>query len=324
MKIQSLDRCEVTVVVDNVTDILSTVPDSVATEVQNVVRAGAKELSGYALCCAHWGLSLAITAHHGSNTSTLLFDTGPAGDTFRRNSQRLGVDFASINTVVLSHGHWDHVGGVIEALELIRGAKGGATTPVHVNEGMFVRRGVKSAAGGVIPFAAVPDQDELETAGGSVAASEAERSLLDGTFYLSGEIPRVTSYEKGFPGHVKDTGSGWKPDPLILDERFAAVHVRDKGIIVFTACSHAGVVNVLRHARDVFDPVPLYGVIGGFHLSGADCEAIIPETVADLQEFNLSMIVPGHCTGWRAAHELVDALGENVVVPSAVGRLHRF
>ena len=150
--------------------------------------------------------------------------------------------------------------------------------------------------------------------------------LLDDMFYLSGEIPRVTTYEKGLPGHFKRdaAGTGWEPDPWLLDERFLAVNVRDKGILVFSACSHAGIVNVLRHAREVFDPVPLYGVMGGFHLAGAACEKIIPETVRDLADFGLEVIVPGHCTGWRAIHALLNEFGEDTVVPSAVGRLHRF
>ena len=85
-------------------------------------------------------------------------------------------------------------------------------------------------------------------------------------FFLSGEIPRVTPYEKGFPGHMRrsEDGKSWEPDPLIMDERFLATHVKDKGIVVFTACSHAGVVNVLKHARTCFPSAPLYAVAGGF------------------------------------------------------------
>ena len=145
-------------------------------------------------------------------------------------------------------------------------------------------------------------------------------------FYLSGEIPRVTPYEKGLPGHLKRNSddTDWDPDPWIMDERFVAINVDGKGIIVFTACSHAGVVNVLTHAREVFDPVPLYGVMGGFHLAGEANEKIISETVADLKAFDLEMIVPGHCTGWRAVHALLNTFGEGVVIPSAVGRLHEF
>lgn len=324
MNIEPVDRCDVVVLVDNVTDILSSIPDSITGEVANVFKAGAKELSGRCLCCAHWGLSLVITAERGPARRTLLFDTGPEGYAVERNGDRLGLDFASIDAAMFSHGHWDHVGGMVKALELIREAKGGQKTPLHVNDGMFVRRGLRTPDGTVIPFAEVPSKTALEQAGGEVIFTETERSLLDGMFFVSGEIPRVTPYEKGLPPHVKDLGSGWEPDPWIMDERYAAVHVRGLGMIVFTACSHAGVINVLTHAREVFDPVPLYGVMGGFHLSGAACEAIIPETVEDLKAFDLKMIVPGHCTGWRAVHKLVEAFGEDRVVPSAVGRTHRF
>jgi 7,8-dihydropterin-6-yl-methyl-4-(beta-D-ribofuranosyl)aminobenzene 5'-phosphate synthase len=104
-----------------------------------------------------------------------------------------------------------------------------------------------------------------------------------------------------------------------MDERFLAVRVRDKGIVVFTACSHAGVVNVLSHARESFSSSRLYAVAGGFHLSGAN-EKIIPQTVEDLRAFGLSVIAPGHCTGWRATHALVSCFGERVVTPSAVGK----
>lgn len=324
MKIRPLDSCDVVVLVDNVTDILSTVPESVTGEVANVFKAGAKELSGRCLCCAHWGLSLVITARSGPKEYTLLFDTGPEGATLERNGDRLGVDFASIDCVMFSHGHWDHVGGMTSALKLIRGANGGKPVPVHVNDGMFVRRGMHSPEGPVLPFEDVPGRDELEAAGGAVISDGRARSLLDESFYVSGEIPRVTPYEKGLPPHVKDVGKGWEPDPWIMDERYAAVHVKDKGIVVFTACSHAGVINVLKDAREVFDPVPLYGIMGGFHLSGGACEAIIPETVEDMKAFDLKMIVPGHCTGWRAVHRLVETFGEERVVPSAVGRSHRF
>jgi 7,8-dihydropterin-6-yl-methyl-4-(beta-D-ribofuranosyl)aminobenzene 5'-phosphate synthase len=104
--------------------------------------------------------------------------------------------------------------------------------------------------------------------------------------------------------------------------RAGAVRVRDLGVVVFTACSHAGIVNVLHHAREVSDPIPLYCVMGGFHLSGIACQPIIPQTVDDMRHFDLKMIVPGDCTGWRAVQRLVQIFGDGVVVPSAVGRRH--
>jgi 7,8-dihydropterin-6-yl-methyl-4-(beta-D-ribofuranosyl)aminobenzene 5'-phosphate synthase len=210
------------------------------------------------------------------------------------------------------------------ALRLITSANGGRPVPVHVNDGMFVRRAVPKPGGGLLPLGEVPSRERLTAAGGEIVSDDAQRTLLDGTFHLSGEIPRRTPYEKGMPGQVCEVEGGWEPDPWITDERWVAVHVRNLGVVVFTACSHAGVVNVLYHAREVFEPIPLHGIMGGFHLSGAACEPIIPQTVDDMRQFGLKAIVPGHCTGWRATQRLVQTLGDGVVIPSAVGRRYLF
>lgn len=325
MKPAPVDSCEVLVLVDNVSDLLSSVPGNVVPEIVNVFRAGATELSGRCLCCAQWGLSLLVTTRLGETTHCVLFDSGPEGEGLKRNIYRLGVKPERIEAAVFSHGHWDHVGGMLAALQLTTAANGGRKVPVHVNGGMFVSRALVRADGSLVPFEEVPSPEALERAGARLVVGDGPRLLLDDHFCLSGEIPRVTAYEKGLIGQVCRTPEGnWQDDPLILDERFLAVNVREKGIIVFTACSHAGVVNVLSHARDLFDPLPLHGVMGGFHLSGAACEAVIPQTVEDLKTFGLEVLVPGHCTGWRAVHRLVEVLGEDRVVPSAVGRLHRF
>ena len=324
MELKPVDQCEVCVLVDNVSDLLSTVPPFVTGEVANLVRAGMTEERGSCFCCAQWGLSLIVTVRVGGLTRTLLFDSGPEGYGVERNGQRLRVPFGDIEAAVFSHGHWDHVGGMETALRLITAANGGRPVPVHVNDGMFVRRAIPKPGGGLLPLGEVPSQERLAAAGGEVISDGSPRTLLDGVFYLSGEIPRRTAYEKGMPNQVCEVEGRWEPDPWITDERWVAVRVRDLGAIVFTACSHAGVVNVLHHAREVFDPIPLYGVMGGFHLSGAACEPIIPQTVDDMHQFGLKVIVPGHCTGWRAVQRLVRDFGESVVVPSAVGRRYLF
>jgi 7,8-dihydropterin-6-yl-methyl-4-(beta-D-ribofuranosyl)aminobenzene 5'-phosphate synthase len=109
-----------------------------------------------------------------------------------------------------------------------------------------------------------------------------------------------------------------------MDERYLAMHVREKGLLVFSACSHAGIVNVLLDARNASPEVPLYGVLGGLHLSGAAMERRIAETVAELKAFQLRQIMPAHCTGWRALHALLNAFGEAVVTPCAVGSRYTF
>jgi 7,8-dihydropterin-6-yl-methyl-4-(beta-D-ribofuranosyl)aminobenzene 5'-phosphate synthase len=189
---------------------------------------------------------------------------------------------------------------------------------------MYRTRAMKATDGSMLPFDDVPMPAMLERQGALVVHATEPQLILDDLFYVSGEIPRVTAFETGMQGQYRRTedGLGWEPDPLLQDERFVAVRVKDKGVIVFTACSHAGVVNVMTHARDCFPGVKLHGVMGGFHLAGGN-ERVIPETVAGLRAFDLKTIAAAHCTGWRAVGALAEAFGE-AVAPSAVGKTYRF
>lgn len=323
--LHAVDYLEVQVLVDNVMDILSSVPDCVTSEIPNLIKAGTKELGGSCLCCGAWGLSLAITTETDGRRRTLLFDSGPEAYALERNATRLGFDFSIIDCAVLSHGHFDHAGGMPKALELIANANGGKKVPTHVNPGMFPKRADRdSPDGSVLPLADVPTTEELSRSGAEVINSPEPRLVLENTVYISGEIPRVTDYEKGLPTQVRlDNQGDWIPDPLQLDERYVAVNVRDYGIVTFSACSHAGIVNVLTDAADVFDPVPLYAVMGGLHLSGPTYEPLIAQTVKDIARFRLKRLIVGHCTGWRALQALVNAFGD-AVIPEAVGHTHHF
>jgi len=196
--------------------------------------------------------------------------------------------------------------------------------PTYMHPGMYRSRAMKAPDGSMRQMDDVPTQAMLEKNGAAVVHATAPQLILDDLFFISGEIPRVTPFETGMPGQHRRTGDGlgWEPDTLLLDERFIAVRVKDKGIIVLTACSHAGVINVLKHGRECFPGQPLYGVMGGFHLSGAN-EGIIPETVEAMRAFELTSIAAAHCTGWRAVNALAAVFGE-AVAPSAVGKIYRY
>jgi len=202
--------------------------------------------------------------------------------------------------------------------------KGGGRVAVHVNPGMFNERAVRLKSGTVVPVANVPGPRELEQRGARVVNDPDARLLLDDHFYYSGEIPRVTPFEKGRVDHLARTGpeAPWEPDPLLMDERMLVAHVRHLGLIVFSACSHAGIVNVCLHARDLFADIPIYCIMGGLHLGGV-MERIIPHTVDGLRPFRIPHIITGHCTGWRALHALADAFGD-AVSQSAVGTKYTF
>jgi 7,8-dihydropterin-6-yl-methyl-4-(beta-D-ribofuranosyl)aminobenzene 5'-phosphate synthase len=321
LDIAEVDALEILVLVDNVTDSLSSNPPDVQPEWSVLFTNGRlRVLAGSGICCAHHGLSVLLTATAGGRKRTLLFDAGPAAATFQRNTEILGVDFASIEAVVLSHGHWDHAGGLLAAVESIARSRGSESFTCYVHPGMFRQRATKRPDGQLYVNELVPAPEQLSAAGATVINTREPQSVAGGAFYVSGEIPRVTSYEAGVPNHLSRSadGTSWEPDPLIMDERYVSVNVRGKGQFVFSACSHAGLINVLTHARSVLPSVPLYGAMGGLHLSGIN-ERVIPQTVADLRKFGLKVLAPGHCTGWRALSQMAQIFGDELI-PSAVGK----
>jgi len=256
---------------------------------------------------------------------TVLFDTGPEDRTFEQNVSRLGVDLGPVGAMVLSHGHWDHAGAMLRALQLARDRNGGRDIPCYMHPDMFRSRAAKLADGSFRPMEDVPSVGDLEANGGRVVSSRTAQAIAGDTVFVSGEIPRTSGFEVGLPGQHRRTedGKGWELDELLMDERFIAVNVRGKGLVVLTACSHAGVVNVLTHARACFPGVKLHTVLGGLHLSGTN-ERIIPQTVKALHGFDLDVIAAGHCTGWRAMTALANEFGDKKLTPLAVGKRLRF
>ena len=320
-----VDRLAVRVLVDNSADMLSTPGPAAESELAGLVRRGMRLISGRCLCCGAHGFACTVTAQRGNEKRTVLFDSGPDPLVLLGNAVKLGIDWGEIDAIMLSHGHFDHTGAVLAALDAIRNRKGRGGTPVYLHPRMFWRRGQTLPDGRVVVLEDVPPPDLLREAGAEPVVTADPASLFDGLFHVSGEIARVTPFEVGLPGHVRrsDDGQRWEPDPLLMDERFLAVDVAGKGFVVFSACSHAGIVNVLRHAGADFPDRPLYAVIGGFHLAGAN-EAIIPQTMEAMKPFALSVIAAGHCTGWRAQAALVATYGQAALAPTAAGKSYVF
>jgi 7,8-dihydropterin-6-yl-methyl-4-(beta-D-ribofuranosyl)aminobenzene 5'-phosphate synthase len=135
---------------------------------------------------------------------------------------------------------------------------------------------------------------------------------------VTGQIARTTEFEKGFPAHYAEVDGEWRPDPLVHDDQGVVMNVRNKGLVVLTGCGHAGIINVLRHAMAITGIRRVHAVLGGFHLTGRIFEPLIAPTVEALKALAPALIVPSHCTGWKATHEIARALPD-AFVPNSVG-----
>lgn len=320
----TVDSLTVDVITDNMSDTYASRPSFAVSEMANILKAGAKEISGETLLVANLGYGLRLKTKIGDRQHTLLFDTGTEGTAFIRNCRNMAIDLGEVEEIAVTHGHWDHMGALPAALDAIAKRRGRNSVAVNVNPGMFNERGVLLKDGTIFPAARVPTPAQMEQQGARVVNDGNARTLLDDHFYYSGEIPRVSAFEKGREDHLcrKDNSEEWRPDPFLMDERMLIVNVRDLGLVVFSACSHAGIVNVCTETKRLFPDTPIHAVMGGLHLGGV-MEHLIPQTVEALGPFDIGYIITGHCTGWRALHALANAYGERVS-QSAVGTTYTF
>jgi len=328
-----VDSCTIQIIVDNSIEWFNQFPPGVTTEMATHLRDHPKmdeklgvpvvDLDKY--CCGAHGLSLLITTRCWNETHYTLFDTGPESLTIERNLASLNVDMSKVERIVLSHWHRDHSGGIVAALKLA--AKQGKKDPIVVDlhpDRPFAR-GIAPNGNLIGRLPEDPTFEEIEFVGGKVETHAEAHTIAGKTVWISGEIPRVTSFEAGLLGAVtwyeeRDGDGDWQPDELILDERYGAIDVKGKGLIVISSCSHAGIVNVLKDAVQRFKR-PIHMILGGFHLAGVDLAHRIPPTVEFISKHlqpTPKYVLPVHCTGFNAKVALREALGD-VVVPAGTG-----
>jgi 7,8-dihydropterin-6-yl-methyl-4-(beta-D-ribofuranosyl)aminobenzene 5'-phosphate synthase len=262
---------------------------------------------------AEHGLALLVTVTKGGHAHRILFDTGASADGVVENMRRLDVDPSGVEAIVCSHGHFDHTAGLAGLLRVL----GPTGMPVLVHPHFWRRRRVILPGREPIELPTTSDR-ALREAGYEIVEDAAPSFLLDGSVLITGEVPRVTGYEPGFPIQQAWLDRQWQPDPLVLDDQALLLNVAGKGLIVITGCGHAGVVNISRYATRLTGGLPLHALIGGFHLTGPLFEPLIPRVLADLAELHPDVLVPAHCTGWRAQHAMGAAFGD-AFVPNSIG-----
>jgi 7,8-dihydropterin-6-yl-methyl-4-(beta-D-ribofuranosyl)aminobenzene 5'-phosphate synthase len=333
-----LDELEILVVVDNETDTLSSVDDGVP-QIPEIVNIAARtppsrKFDGHdcktvfdQLCCACHGLSVLITGRRDGHEHTMLFDVGPYPDLWLDNARRLDVELSAIECVFLSHWHFAHSGGfpdVIAAVTEARSAAGLGPPLVDLHPKRPDQRGILLPNGEMVMLPEEPTFDDIGQAGGNIVAHDVSHPLCEGFFFASGAIERVTEYETGLVGHHSFYVEDCEADPLIMDERSVAACVRGRGVTVFSACSHAGIVNACLGTKKDFPDMAIDVVLGGYHLAGKAMEARIEPTVRDLKALiEPQVVAPGHCTGWRAKARLADTFAPGRYGPSVVGTMYR-
>ena len=314
--LEPVDDLVVTTLVDNVYDALLASEDTITRAQFAAGTAQAPQFesgrTNVGLLAEH-GFSALVSVRRGDTTTSVLFDTGLSPDAMVINADRLGLDLAGLHAVVLSHGHFDHAGG----LAGLAGRRGIRSLPMVVHPLVWTRRRI-APPGGPADDLPTLSKRALTAEGFDVIERRQPSLLVDGSILITGEVDRTTDFEHGMPpAHQHWTGTQWQPDPLILDDQALVVNVRGKGLVVVTGCGHSGAVNIVRHAQRLTGISRLHALLGGLHLAGTFFTPSIGPTVRALTELAPDLLVPGHCTGWRAQHALAAALPDSWIQSSS-------
>jgi len=256
---------------------------------------------------AEWGLSILVEV----DGTKILMDTGMSFSA-AYNAQLLGIDLKSIDTIVLSHGHADHTGGLREVLKI----KGEVEVIAHPDiwAPKYVRRdGEKEEQYNGIPFSRV----ELESLGARFNLAKEPIHITEHVM-TTGEIPMLSSYEDIEDNLFVKEGSVLQPDKLADD--LALVIDTEFGLVVILGCAHRGIVNTLRHAQNLTGKELVYAAIGGTHLFRASDERI-ERTIADLKDMGIQRMGVSHCTGFYASARLAREFGDIFFLNNAGTRL---
>lgn len=307
MPLKEVDSVEILTILDNTIDMLLPGKDKVK---RLPVPPDAFERESLV---AEHGFAALVTVSSGNTSASLLFDAGLSKKGLIHNMDVLDVKPKELHTIVLSHGHADHTRGLIGMVERL----GERKMPLLLHPDAFLQRKVIFPDGHEINLPP-PDRRILSQDGIEFIEERGPSYVLGKSVLVTGQVHRTTDFETGFPLHYALRNDEWQKDPSIHDDQAVVVNVKDKGLVVLTGCGHAGAINTIRQAQELTGVQKVYAVIGGFHLSGLLFEPIIAPTVAALKELNLELVVPAHCTGWKAVHAIARELPQ-AFVQNSVG-----
>jgi len=243
-----------------------------------------------------WGLSILVETEE----ATVLLDTGKSCSTVH-NADTLGIDLSKIDRIVLSHGHFDHTGGLREVLRRMRKGVEVIAHPDIWQAKYEHREGAPYTYIGILH-----QRDELERLGASFNLTSRPVSITD-NIMTTGEIPMTTGFEEIDPALFVKDGPNWQPDKVLDDQ--ALIVKTKRGLIIILGCAHRGMINTLYHARKLTGTKEIYAVIGGSHLIGASPERL-RQTIAAVRELNVQKLGLCHCTDLPAAGVFIQEFGD--------------
>ena len=315
MILKEVEKVEVTCLVDNNVDVL--LPNTEVAHRPVLTRSWYKQ----PLLAEH-GFSAALTLHIDGVNRRLLLDSGLDPLVASHNADVLGFDLSNCESLISSHGHIDHAGGLINLRKRMNTVQQ-QRIPLVLHEDAFKNRLVKFQDGRTIDLPA-PNRSLLTNAGYDSIEKHSPSLWIGDTVLITGEIPRTNSFEKGFPNHYSEVEEGkMEPDPLIKDDQAIIMKVKDKGLVIITGCGHAGIINTLNYAKELTGEDRIYSVLGGMHLSGGLFEPIIPTTVEELEKVKPKFVVPCHCSGLKAITEIARKM-PSAFIQNSVGTNYIF
>jgi 7,8-dihydropterin-6-yl-methyl-4-(beta-D-ribofuranosyl)aminobenzene 5'-phosphate synthase len=265
---------------------------------------------------AEHGFSMLVRIFNNQESWSILFDTGVSSNGVIMNAKRMGIDLNEVSYVVLSHGHYDHFGG----LQAIVKAVNKINLPIITHEDMIKRRGTTSLSGDIREYPPFPNLKQLIPA--KIVNTKKPHLIANDLACITGEIPRKVTFEKGLTQNKIYSDNSWQPDPLVLDDRALVLNIKDRGLVIISGCAHAGIINTIRYAQQITGIAKVYAILGGFHLAGKEFEKRIELTIEELKVINPELIVPSHCTGWRALISIAQTF-PNAFAFNSVGNIYQ-
>jgi 7,8-dihydropterin-6-yl-methyl-4-(beta-D-ribofuranosyl)aminobenzene 5'-phosphate synthase len=304
--LKEVDALEVTTLMDNYVDVL--LRNSPGVTRPPLAISG--KIPADTMLAEH-GLSLLVAVTVGEKTHSILFDCGYSTIGLPHNVEIMGINLDKIEAIVLSHGHMDHTGALYPIVESL-----GRSIPVILHPHAFLSpRYFGLEDGRKLTFPQTLSRQDMESRGIEVTERRDPSLLAEGTIAATGEIERITDFEKGLPNALVDRNGTLEHDD-ILDDQSLVIKVKGKGLVVISGCGHAGIINSVRYAQKITGTNTVHAVLGGFHLQGPTFEPIVEQTIAEFKAIKPEVTVPMHCTGWAAIKRFSEELPSSFVLNS--------